>query len=93
MTDFEQYRKSVDFKQDLVDLGILINRLREYKGLTMRELSAMSHVSSSKICDIEDAKISPTIYTISKLCRAMGYSVSNAYGILEAMSPSLENEG
>ena len=88
-----KYRESIDLKTDLIDLGILINRLREFKGLTLRDLSVMSGVSVGKICELENGKLSPSFYTLSKLCRSLGYSVANAYTLIEASHRDLDDVG
>jgi transcriptional regulator with XRE-family HTH domain len=86
------FRESIEFKADKIDLGILINRLREYNKLTVRELSAKSGVSYVKISEIENAKLAPNFYTISRLCRAMGHSVSGAYAAIEAANFTLDED-
>lgn len=88
----QNYRESIDFKMDKVDLGIAINRLREYRGLTIRDLSAASGVSHSKLSNIENGQLSPTYYTISRVFRALGHSVASGFNTIEATYRDLDGE-
>ncbi len=77
-----KYRETVDFKSDVVDFGELLRLVRQSKGLTTRELSSMSGVTSAHICNLENKHTSATFITMSKLFRSMGYSIADAYAML-----------
>jgi transcriptional regulator with XRE-family HTH domain len=56
-----------------------IKERRERMGLTLRDLSAKSGISSSMISDVERAAKSPTIATVSALAEALGIPVSTLF--------------
>ena len=52
-----------------------IKRERIHQKLTMEELSAKSGVSQKHISNIENAKVVPTVETLEKLARALGFDI------------------
>jgi len=78
----EQYKKTPEFKADMIDLAILIKTLREGNGLSQRDLYIKSGITYSHICNLENAKTSTNFVTLSKLFNAMGYSIADAYSLI-----------
>lgn len=79
-----EHRNPDDFEKDLIDLSIVVTRIREAKGISLSELSAMADVAKYIISNIENAKAQPNFRTISKILSALGYSVADAYSQIEA---------
>jgi transcriptional regulator with XRE-family HTH domain len=80
----DNYRNSVELRNDMIDLSILLRNLRESKGMTHRSLSAASGVTASHICNIENKKTTVSFVMISKLFNALGYCVADAYAQIES---------
>lgn len=75
----DEYRESIDLRNDMMDLSILLTTLRESKGLNHRSLSEISGVTASHICNIENMKSTVSFVTLSKLFNALGFCVADAY--------------
>jgi len=84
------YRASSEFMVDMVDLSILIGELRTEKRMSVRELSAASGVMAYSISNIEQAKSTPTFFTMSKLFNGLGYTIAEAYSLLPSINPPLD---
>lgn len=69
---------------DLIDLSIVLTRLRERAEISQDELSVMAGVEKYTISNIENASGSPTLKTVSKIFDALDYSVADAYAEIEA---------
>ncbi|EPZ37779.1 helix-turn-helix domain-containing protein [Anoxybacillus ayderensis] len=50
---------------------IKIKQIRQMKGLSQAELSAIAKVSQSLISDIENGRVSPTLRVLQKLADAL----------------------
>lgn len=77
-------QKSIEaaIRRDMMDLGLTVKHLRELKGLSQRELSAMSGITTSHICNIENAETTVNMVTLSKLFHSMGHTIQEAYVML-----------
>lgn len=66
-----------------MDIKITYNvkEIRKSKGITLRELSKMSGVSTTHINDIENNKNHPTIYTIYLICKALDVELTDLFTI------------
>jgi transcriptional regulator with XRE-family HTH domain len=53
-------------------LGKRLKKIREERGLTLRELGKLSHVSHSFIADIEADRSNPSINTLASLAETLG---------------------
>jgi transcriptional regulator with XRE-family HTH domain len=63
-------------KANLKRLGVNIKRLREAKGLSLRELSYECDIDNSKISKIEKGQINITFTTILQLAKALNITPS-----------------
>jgi transcriptional regulator with XRE-family HTH domain len=65
-----------------VDLhvGARIRQLREARNLSARDLAEAASVSPSYLSRLENAKVSPTVATLSRIVQAMGESISSLFG-------------
>ena len=60
-----------DHKKALKKFGEHLRRLREERGLSLRELSYACNIDNSKIAKIEKGKINITFITIQELATAL----------------------
>ena len=60
-------------------LGRRGRQLRQAKGLSARELAARSGLTSTYISRLENARLSPTVATLSRLVAAMGETVTSLF--------------
>lgn len=74
-------------------IGARIKALRRARGITLDALSAASGVSRAMISRIERAEVSPTASLLSRLCAALGLSLSTFFANeAEAGSPLSRRE-
>jgi len=73
-------------------IGDRIRSLRAARGLTLDELAAASAVSRAMISRIERAEVSPTASLLSRLCAALGLSLSAFFAEGTDASPLLRRE-
>lgn len=66
-------KQKIDFEVDLI--GKII-KAREQKGLSQRELAALSGVKQPQIARIEMLKSTPQLDTLLKLLTPLGYKLS-----------------
>ena len=59
-------------------LGSYLKKIRNEKGLSLRELSTLCDVSVSYISDIENDRNDPSIKTLKKICDSLDIKMSNA---------------
>lgn len=59
----------------MYEIGKRIKQLREAKGLTMRELGKLAHLSHSFIGDIESGRSNPSLDTLQSLSKVFGVPV------------------
>jgi transcriptional regulator with XRE-family HTH domain len=69
----------------MYEVGKQIRQLRESKGLTLRELGKLTHLSHSFIGDIESGRSSPSLNTLQSFSRVFGVSVPD---LLQGELPS-----
>ena len=58
------------------DLVLYIKQERIAQNLTMNELALKSSVSQKHISNIENEKVIPTIETLEKLAKALGFEIA-----------------
>lgn len=59
------------------NIGDRLKYFREQKGLSLRTLGKLAHVSHSFIADIESGRSKPSLDTIQALVKALGISFSD----------------
>ena len=60
-----------------------LKKLRQAKNLTQAQLSAISSVPQSKICEYEKNRTLPRLDTAEKLARALGCTLDELAGLTE----------
>ena len=68
---------------DPVLIGKTIKKYRKMKGLSQRNLGALSGVGRNHICAIEVGKGRPNLDTLFKLCQALGIRMSKLFRDME----------
>ncbi|MDI7864532.1 helix-turn-helix domain-containing protein [Rhizobiaceae bacterium n13] len=76
-------------------IGERVRQLRTGKGMTLDELASASGVSRAMISRIERAEASPTAPLLSRICAALGQSLSSFFAMEEdgSRSPFLRRDG
>ncbi len=77
---------------DEQNLGRIIKQQRVLSGLTLRQLSEMSGVSSSHLDRIERGERFPSAHTLRKIARPLGFSEGELFtyaGYLPSQPPSI----
>lgn len=59
-----------------MDMRIYLKDIRKRKGLTLMQLEALTGVSNSQLSDIENEKVSPTLYTLCKIATGLKVPIS-----------------
>ena len=57
------------------EIAKLITQRRKQLNITQVELALLSELSTRQLSDIETAKVSTTIDTLSKICETLGLSI------------------
>ena len=57
------------------EIAKLITKRRKQLNITQVELALLSELSTRQLSDIERAKVSTTIDTLSKICETLGLSM------------------
>jgi len=57
------------------EIAKLITQRRKQLNITQLELALLSELSTRQLSDIETAKVSTTIDTLSKICETLGLSI------------------
>ncbi len=57
------------------EIAKLITQRRKQLNITQVELALLSELSTRQLSDIERAKVSTTIDTLSKICETLGLSI------------------
>ena len=57
------------------EIANLITKRRKQLNITQVELALLSELSTRQLSDIEMAKVSTTIDTLSKICETLGLSI------------------
>ena len=57
------------------EIAKLITQRRKQLNITQIELALLSELSTRQLSDIETAKVSTTIDTLSKICETLGLSI------------------
>jgi transcriptional regulator with XRE-family HTH domain len=63
----------------LKDLGKHLKKIREEKGLSLREVEYRGEATRDLISKIENGLSNPTIYTIKKICEAMEIDIIDLF--------------
>ena len=58
-----------------VSMKIMLKQVRHNKNMTLRQLSALSGISSSEINRIENGEFQPTMLTLCYLAKALGVTL------------------
>lgn len=61
-------------------LGTRLKKLRQQRGLSLRELAKLAHMSHSFIADIEAGRSTPSLDTLQALAKALNIPVSILIG-------------
>ncbi len=69
----DEFDAEVDLAVHTYQIGEAIKNARLRQNLTQEELGERIGVKRSQICKLESGKCSPTISTISKVFRALGF--------------------
>ena len=72
-----------NYVSELVDLGKALRHARKKRGMSMRDLHAVSGVQFYQICNIENGKTGTKTATLHKLFNALETSIRDAYRDLE----------
>jgi transcriptional regulator with XRE-family HTH domain len=70
-------------------LGRRIRRIRQEKGLTLKEIEGRVGVSATHISEIERGKTSPTIQALERIAQAMGVLPSHLIDLPQVTKPSV----
>ena len=62
-----------------------IKKLREDKGLTLRELEALSNIENSNIARLESGAVNPRFITLCKISQGLGITLSKLVDIEEQL--------
>lgn len=65
----------------LFKLAQRIKKLREDKGLTLRELEALANIENSNIARLESGAVNPRFTTLYKLSQGLGIKLSELVDI------------
>jgi transcriptional regulator with XRE-family HTH domain len=68
-------------------LGWRVRQLRLAKGLSARELAVRSGLTATYISRLENAKLSPTVATLSRLVAAMGETITGLFSGEQELGP------
>ena len=69
------------------NLGIMLKKLREDKGYTIKQLAEKAGVSNGTVGDIETGRNKSTIKTIEKLAKALGLNKNERELLFSAFMP------
>ncbi len=61
-------------------VGARLRQLRQARNLSARDLAVAASVSPSYLSRLENAKVSPTVATLSRIVQAMGESIASLFG-------------
>ena len=60
-------------------MKILVWEMRTSKGFTLRELSKKSGIGKSTINNIENGKVSPTLFQLEMIAIALGVNITDLF--------------
>jgi XRE family transcriptional regulator len=69
------------------NLGLMLKKLRESKGFTIKELAEKAGISNGTVGDIESGRNGSTIKTIEKLAKALGLNKNERELLFSAFMP------
>jgi len=69
------FKKMYEEEKHLLELGLLIIKAREQKGLTQRELAQKSHVTQQQLSKIENG-VNCNMLTFIKVSSALGLGLT-----------------
>lgn len=61
-------------------VGDRIRHLRQAKGISARELADRAELSAAYVSRLENAKVSPTVATLSRVVQALGETITSLFG-------------
>ncbi len=70
-----------------VDVGEVLKRLRQEKGMSLRMLAAKSGLSANALSMIERGRVSPSVSTLYKLADALGVSITAFFNLESPRRP------
>ena len=68
-------------------VGARVREIRRTHRLSARELASRAGVSAAYLSRLENGRLSPTVSTLTRIMRAMGEPVSNAFGDRDLTGP------
>ena len=68
-------------------VGARVREIRRTHRLSARELASRAGVSAAYLSRLENGRLSPTVSTLTRIMRAMGEPVSNAFGDRDLNGP------
>ena len=69
------------------NLGLMLKKLREDKGFTIKELAEKAGISNGTVGDIETGRNKSTIKTIEKIAKALGLNKNERELLFSAFMP------
>lgn len=70
-----------------VDLGQRLKALREERGTSQQRLSELAGVTKSFVSQVERGKVMPSIATVRRLAKALGFSLARLFAELREEHP------
>lgn len=62
-----------------LQIGSVVRKLRDEKGLTLQQLADMTSLTAAYISKIENEKVSPSIQTMKKLADALETAITDFF--------------
>ena len=78
---------------DHYQIGLKLRRLRIGKQLTLSRLAAETGMSTALLSKLESAQMTPTLMTLSKICRVYGVSLAYFFSDPQRHSLSITRKG
>lgn len=80
----QKYQLKTSFKLDLYGeevktMKVLVWNVRTEKGFTLMELSKKSGIGKSTINNIENGKVSPTLFQLEMIAIALGVKITDLF--------------
>lgn len=79
--------KDTSTEADHRTVGEKIRQMRERKGMSAKTLAGLAEVSAAYLSRLENAKVSPTVATLSRVVQAMGETIGTLFGDLPDDGP------
>lgn len=75
--------RHIQFKNQPMNIGLVIRTLRAERGLTQEQLALAAEVATSNISRIEGGKRNPSVDLLKRIAAALGMSPSDIYAAIE----------